>query len=275
MSSIAFPRDPWIRVCRRLTRVPALRPESAATHLRAWFPILGGHAGSDMLSHPGAAFRRASVPGSTLAIAQEPLPKMTDRTEPDWANVRNDLRRFILHRLQSRFRSSVNDHDLENCVQDGLVRLYRWWCRERDAQRPIGNLDAMMNRVANFSAVDFIRDQVKRRRLEPIGPAEPHESGGPRENIDLARLAQEPAPAFVDAPERLKFLLLAHFDRAYAPCAETARKFFANLGWQAVATDMGLNVDTVKQRWSRCVKAFREFLAEHPECEAWIFEEYS
>jgi DNA-directed RNA polymerase specialized sigma24 family protein len=198
---------------------------------------------------------------------------MLERTEPDWGMERAELRRFVLHRLQTRFRQAVADDELEGCVQDALVRLYRWWCREGDAGRAIGSLDAMKNRVAEFAVVDLIRGKVRERRTVPLGPPGPDDGEGSGVGLDPERIPAPAASPVLDAPERLRFVILEFFRRENAPCLEIGHHFYAKRSWQVVAGELGLQPDAVKQRWSRCVKAFREFLTLHPEVRDWVFEE--
>ncbi len=184
---------------------------------------------------------------------------MSEWTEPDWKQVLNDLRRFILHRVRARYRRPIDDDILADGVASGVARLYRWCCREREQDRQIDSLEAMMNRVANFVAIDILRILIGAEQVDRIDPAEP-----------IA--APPPKPPF-DEAERMRYAMLAFFERENAPCVRLAHPYFANLRWQAVADEMQLEVDTVKQRWSRCVRAFKAFLSEDPAIESWIFED--
>ncbi|HXS81661.1 MAG TPA: hypothetical protein VN896_03000 [Methylomirabilota bacterium] len=194
-------------------------------------------------------------------------------SEPDWAHTRVEMKAFVLHRMKNKYSRPVDDADVEACAQDAVVRLYQWWCREREAGRPIESFAAMMNQVANFAAIDLVRELVKRGRFVTIDGDDGDDSGDRVASIDPERTALGPAPIHRDAPERLRHLVLAWFDAENKPCHDLGIHYYSGQGWQAVSQELGLGIDTVRQRWSRCVKQFREFLTENPGVEDWVFEE--
>ncbi len=241
----------------------AVRPSSLRRSPRA-LPDLDLSAVVRMAWH-------ATFPHSPIAFPRGLRLTMTVTNEPDWNEERVVLRRFVLHRLKTRFSQGMSDTDVDCTVQDALVRLYRWYCRERDAGLKIRNLDAARNRVAKFAVVDLIREKVRSDVALPIGPPAPSDPEG-------GRSVSEPAweePQLVEAPERLRFVLTEFFRLKSAPCLEIAHQNLEGRAWQDVGKDIGISADAVKQRWSRCVKTFREYLAGHPEIEEWIFEEAS
>ena len=117
----------------------------------------------------------------------------------------------------------------------------------------------MMNRRASFAAVDIIREMIKRELLDPIE--------------DLVEKLVPPPPPPTYAAERNLHAMMEFFRRQQANCVELAPHVAAGKSHDELAQQVGLRVETVRQRWSRCCRAFKEYLREVPEVEAWIWAE--
>lgn len=163
-------------------------------------------------------------------------PPAGDLTPIDWARAREFLLACVRHRLDRE--SPENQEDLAHIA---LVRLVRIARRER-----IGNVQALMNTLAQQVVVDFLRHRRRWRLLvEPFAER-------------AAGIAGEDAPTGVGDPlERVRFVVLEFFTSEHAPCAELARAYFAEVTWKDLAARFGVGHNTLIKRWSMCMKRLR------------------
>src|ERR1041385_4834220 len=207
-------------------------------------------AGSEFPACRGGRLH-VSLSGSSAVLLEEPQAAMTVPSEPDWERERADLRRFIAHRL-AKNRVQPDDVRLDVTTQDALVRLYRWWFRERERGHAIGSLDAMKNNVARFAAIDYVRDLSKepppedRMTLAPSGVA-----------VESGTRTRAPGRTLFTAASRLRYLFLAYVERHrqdQPDYLEMVELRLDDLDWSDIAERLRLGENQLKTRWSRLQK---------------------
>jgi RNA polymerase sigma factor (sigma-70 family) len=148
-----------------------------------------------------------------------------------------EARRF-LERAIAR-QSFRNDPALaDELAQEALVNLHRFLAAGGEPR----NLEALLNTLAQRTFINHLRRERARKRVFEATPENAPERAdrGPRPDDGA------------DPVDLIEFVTLEHFAATSASCLELARHYFDGLDWERVATRLGLQPATVRQRWSRC-----------------------
>lgn len=167
-----------------------------------------------------------------------------------WRQARAFLRTRVAWQLHR-----VDDATLDDLSQEATVRYFRATQRTR----VVDNHDALKTTIARRTAVDFLRRQSVRARVEVDGEQGEDEVPGDW---------PDPLGAFRPPIEMMRFTTLEFFHQHDSGCLELAPHFFASRNWREVAEILGRSHDAVRTQWSRCVEILRQ-AARGSECLYW------
>lgn len=172
----------------------------------------------------------------------ETVPTRVSAT-PDWSRLARIADRNIRHVLPGS-----SDEWVEDLRQEALVRLMRA-LRHAEAR----NLEALTTEIARRTAIDHLRS---RRRWEAL--VEPWSGDTADPLVEDPGLAGDPL-------ERVRFEVMAFFERGHSECLELARAYFREMDWGTVAATTGRSQEAVRKQWSRCVAALRAAVRTDPD----------
>lgn len=175
-----------------------------------------------------------------MTVAHSELPDL------DWDQVRSQMRRRLVGRMDASDRSELDD-----LVQEGCIRLLRAIRREA-----INDLEAFITVLTDRTFKDFLRRRYRNERLLSFGHDEAPEPIDPRGIKD--QLA-------VDLLERIEFVVVGIFETEdRSECAELARHWFAARDWKWVSERMDRGHDAIRKQWSRCLEVPKRVLGQDP-----------
>ena len=175
--------------------------------------------------------------------------QMLDEHQIDWKDTTRRLRAAIRMRL-----GPCDEQMLLDLVQEASVGLLRQVRREGAR-----NLHGLISVIAHRTAIDEIRRRTRRRLRS--------------ENFDeLSKdIPEESSGSSGDRLSRLWFLAMEFFRQNKSDCQDLGLKYAQLHGWELVARELGITTLAVRGRWSRCMKAFRDWLSRDPELmEEWL-----
>lgn len=160
--------------------------------------------------------------------------------EVDWKRAQQHLQGCLRRHLGG----GTGREEIADLTQEAFLRYLR--ARRREAPR---DAFALLTTIAQRTAADWVRRRQRWALL--VQPATDDE------------VTQTPArgPAahdLGDPDERVRFLVLEFFRSRRAECVELAHAYFRRHDWRSVANELHLTYESVRQRWSRCVRSLRQ-----------------
>ncbi len=166
-----------------------------------------------------------------------------------WDEAREVLATALIRMVDADDRS-----DLEDLVQDAAVRVHRAL-----ATAEIRDARGFLGVVARRTWLDHLR---ARRRAQALRECLTQEADPPH------TLSTD---ALGDPRDRLQLVVEELFRReSNITCGELSRAYFLSRDWREVAAEVGLTHDTVRKRWSRCVRLLRERMREDADLSAFL-----
>ncbi len=176
---------------------------------------------------------------------------MTRLENIDWKTIELSLRRYLARRVGDFGRATIDD-----MVQEILLELVKV-CGKEDVEEPA----RMAFSIARFRLIDRLK-KVQRERgrsdeLEDETLGDPASAAGSALPIGGASRI-----------ERIRFVLLEFFRRRNMDeCRRLARLVLDRHDWRSIAESEGAPAatqQTLRQRWSRCVKTLRGLMHRDP-----------
>ena len=136
---------------------------------------------------------------------------------------------------------------LDDLASDATIELLR-----TSRCEGVRNLPALIAIIArNVAAGEIRRRGLWRRRFADW-----------EQNSE--RIFELPSKEWDDSLQLLWFMLVEHLRATDAPCHGLAIRYAELESWKAVAAELGVTHETVRQRWVRCTARFLDALRKDP-----------